>query len=466
MGRGKRPGTRLAPSCRMSLPKQAGEAGDSDVSPGYDRVTGLPNRTLFDSRVKELLDAGNGEKALAILLVHVDNYSEIHNACDGLVGPLIGAIAGRIQRLLGPDEYLARIRHHAFAVLLNQAVAADRAEGIRQAFDASFQLDQNKVTVKISAGIQTVSSPPETADYLLLPPLPIHSSPQQKSLFHESGLSTGTRLGPFVITSVQGNLRETYGARDNWTKRDVTIQVLNRLAGQHQEFAKELQHGSNAAGIVSHPNVIELIEIRVFHGRWYIVMEKLNGETLRETFRKHRMRLNRVAGYVTQIAEGLRALHESKIVHGDLTPENILITEEHQIKLLYFGSNRFFQLHHPDLPESLPSAQLDGQFGRTRYLSPEHVLGKAVDERSDIFSFGSLCYEMVCGRPAFPGENTVDVLNSILKIQPQLLYSTEVPNAFLPVLAKCLSKSPADRFETATELALAVKCTLQHDPPS
>jgi GGDEF domain-containing protein len=451
----------------MNLPKQTGEAGASDVTPGYDRVTGLPNRTLFDSRVKELLEeVGNDEKALGILLLHVDNYSEIHNACDGLVSPLIGAIAGRIQRLLGPDEYLARIRHHAFAVLLNPAVAADRAERIRRAFGASFQLDQNNVIVKISAGIQTISSAPETADYLLLPPLPIHSSSQQKGLLHERGLLTGTRMGPFVITSVQRNLRETYGARDIWTKRDVTIQVLNRLAGKHQEFANELQHGSNTAGIVSHPNVIELIEVRAFHGRWYIVMEKLKGETLRETFRKHRMRLNQVAGYVTQIAQGLRALHESKIVHGDLTPENILITEDHQIKLLYFGSNRFFQLDHPDLPESPPSPQLDGQFGRIRYLSPEHVLGKPVDERSDIFSFGSLCYEMVCGKPAFPGENTVDVLNSILKIQPALLYSTEVSNAFLPVLAKCLSKSPADRFETATELALAIKCTLQNDTPS
>jgi len=192
----------------------------------------------------------------------------------------------------------------------------------------------------------------------------------------------------------------------------------------------------------------------------YIVSELLIGETLRDRMRGEALPLRRAVDYAMQIARGLAAANEKGIVHRDLKPENLFLTRDGRLKILDFGLAK--------LRQPLPGGVVDTDgptyplrtapgvvMGTVGYMSPEQVRAEEVDHRSDIFAFGAILYEMLCGRRAFPGNSAVEVLNAILKEEPPEIAESdyEIPPALARMMRRCLEKAPAERFQSINDVA-------------
>ena len=438
-----------------------------ELCPGFDTVTRLPNRTLFLSKIKEALDSRQDNKIYALLVLSLDNYAEIYSKSNRILNELMGAFAGRAQRVLCPDDYLAKIENHAFAVLmkdfkdLNDVDA--KCKQILSEFERPFLVEESALTLDLSIGIAIASSKRNTPERLLIQASSMADSLQHqgRNLYGYCTLSPGTRLGSFELTSflAHGGMGEVYSARDIRCARDAVIKVCATGSEKNSGSVKQFQKESQTASFISHKNLMGLIDTGCFHGRYFMVMEQFSGMNLREKLSRHHIFFDRVIYYALQIAEGLGAMHEKRIVHGDLKPENIFITDREIVKILDFGMAMLLPAGNPEYVDAETPDNGNNIPGTINYMSPEQVLGKPIDERSDIFSFGSVLYEMVCGKQAFQASDAVDVFNSILQEQPHLLYSAQVPALLNPVLAKCLKKNAAERFANAGELVLALRCS-------
>jgi Tol biopolymer transport system component len=273
-------------------------------------------------------------------------------------------------------------------------------------------------------------------------------------------LTPGTKLGPYEIQSPlgAGGMGEVYRARDARLNRDVAVKILpasfSRDPDRLQRFAQE----SRAAAALSHPNILAIYDIGEDHGAPYVVSELLEGETLRDRMRNGPPSARKALDYAQHLASGLAAAHEKGIVHRDLKPENIFVTNDGRVKILDFGLAKFI---HPEADASgdAPTQQVGTDagtvMGTAGYMSPEQVRGKAADSRSDIFSFGAILYEMLSGKRAFHGDSPVDTMSAILKEDPPDLTETNrnVSPALERIVGHCLEKNPAERFQSARDVA-------------
>ncbi|HVG23977.1 MAG TPA: protein kinase, partial [Thermoanaerobaculia bacterium] len=221
---------------------------------------------------------------------------------------------------------------------------------------------------------------------------------------------------------------------------------------------------ARAAGALNHPNLLTIFDTGKQDGRPYIVTELLEGETLRGALRQNgtaiRLPVRKAIDYGIQIANGLAAAHERGIVHRDLKPENLFVTRDGRVKILDFGVAK---LRTNDSGESgLSDEQTMEQdtspgtvIGTVGYMSPEQVRGQSVDPRSDIFSLGTLLYEMLAGEHPFRGDSPADTMSAILREDPRELTSSN-PNVnpgLDRVVRHCMEKSPEQRFQSARDLA-------------
>jgi eukaryotic-like serine/threonine-protein kinase len=275
------------------------------------------------------------------------------------------------------------------------------------------------------------------------------------------GLSFGTRLGPYEIQSPlgAGGMGEVYRARDTRLSRDVAIKILPASFSTDPERLQRFAQESRAAAALNHPNILSIFDIGEAGGAPYVVSELLEGETLRDRLRKGPLSSTRKAiDYAQQIARGLAAAHEKGIVHRDLKPENLFITEDGRVKILDFGLAKFTR-PEANLAEDAPTLQVATEagtvLGTAGYMAPEQVRGKATDARSDIFSFGAILYEMLSGKRAFHGDSTADTMSAILKEDPPDLNETNrhVSPVLDRIVRHCLEKSPAERFQSARDVA-------------
>ena len=273
-------------------------------------------------------------------------------------------------------------------------------------------------------------------------------------------LISGTKLGPYEIQSAigAGGMGEVYRARDARLHRDVAIKILptsfSRDPDRLQRFAQE----SRAAAALNHPNILSIYDIGDDRGTPYVVSELLEGETLRDRLRNGFLASRKAVDYGRQIATGLAAAHEKGIVHRDLKPENVFITNDGRAKILDFGLAKFT---HPeatpsdDAPTMQVATEAGTVLGTAGYMSPEQVRGKPTDSRSDIFSFGAILYEMLSGKRAFHGDSAADTMSAILKEEPADLTETNrhVSPALERIVRHCLEKNPAERFQSARDVA-------------
>src|SRR6266853_5419380 len=281
-------------------------------------------------------------------------------------------------------------------------------------------------------------------------------------------LTSGTRLGPYDIQSLigAGGMGEVYRARDARLDRIVAIKILPTSYSADAERLQRFVQEARAAAALNHPNILSIFDIGEERGAPYIVSELLEGQTLRERIRSGPLSSRKAIDYALQVARGLAAAHDRGIVHRDLKPENLFLTNDDRMKILDFG---LAKLTRPETGAGAeaPTAQVNtepGQImGTVGYMSPEQVRGKAADHRSDIFSFGSILYEMLSGQPAFRGETSADTMSAILKEEPAELSETarNVPPALERMVRHCLEKSPAKRFQSAGDLAFDLEALTQ-----
>jgi serine/threonine-protein kinase len=276
-------------------------------------------------------------------------------------------------------------------------------------------------------------------------------------------LSSGTRLGPYEILSPlgAGGMGEVYRARDTRLGREVAVKVLAERLAQDAELVRRFEQEARAVAALSHPNILTLYEFGRDGDRLYAVSELLEGETLRTRLAHSPPPWAKAVDVAIAVADGLSAAHARGIVHRDLKPENIFLTFDGRVKILDFGLARWA----PPEASSATSAPTTGGttpghvMGTVGYMSPEQVRGEAAGTTSDIFALGCVLFESVSGRKPFPGKTTAETMAAILRDPPPDLSAADpaLPRELSRIVAHCLEKEPGERFQSARDLAFALR---------
>jgi eukaryotic-like serine/threonine-protein kinase len=289
-------------------------------------------------------------------------------------------------------------------------------------------------------------------------------------------LSAGSRIGPYEILAQigAGGMGEVYRARDPRLGREVAIKVLPGSFSQDADRLRRFEQEARAAGVLNHPNITAVYDVGQHEGAPYVVQELLEGETLRAELAGGPFSARRAVECAAQIANGLAAAHEKGIIHRDLKPENIFVTKDWRVKILDFGLARIVAPEVPSAERShLPTESAGTEpgvvLGTLGYMSPEQVRGQPADARSDIFSLGTILYEMLSGRRAFRGASAADTMSAILKEDPPdlALANKDVSPGLERIVRHCLEKNPEKRFRSAHDLGFALDSlsTALPEPP-
>ena len=269
---------------------------------------------------------------------------------------------------------------------------------------------------------------------------------------------------------------EVYRARDTRLNREVAIKLLPAAFARDTDRLRRFEQEARATSALNHPNILTIYDIGTHEGTPFIVAELLEGEELRELLDAGPLPVRKALDYAQQVTLGLAAAHEKAIVHRDLKPENLFVTHDGRVKILDFGLAKLIErkgegetgrggeedptiAQSPRLPVS-PSLTSPGTvMGTVGYMSPEQVRGQDADHRSDIFSFGSILYEMLSGQRAFRRETMAETMTAILKEDPPELSetNTNISPSLERIVRRCLQKKPERRFQTASDLGFAIE---------
>jgi len=274
-------------------------------------------------------------------------------------------------------------------------------------------------------------------------------------------LPAGTTLGPYRIVAPLGigGMGEVYRAHDARLGRDVAVKVILAELARDPERIRRFEQEARSAGALNHPNVCTILDLGAHEGSPFVVMELLEGESLRERLNAGPIPAPKAADYAAQAARGLAAAHEKGIVHRDLKPENLFLTRDGRVKVLDFGLAKLTRAELPAPMEGQPGTAAGTEagiiLGTVGYMAPEQVLGKTVDARSDLFALGTILFELLTGKRAFQGASHVETMHAILNDEPQPLAASgrEFPPALEPIVRHCLEKNPEERFQSARDLA-------------
>jgi serine/threonine protein kinase/Tol biopolymer transport system component len=261
----------------------------------------------------------------------------------------------------------------------------------------------------------------------------------------------------------EGGMGVVYKARDTHLDRFVALKILPAEKVADPERRRRFVQEAKAASALNHPHIVTIYDIDEADGVHFIAMEYVDGRTLDQLIPRHGMRLNEALKVAVQVADALAAAHEAGIVHRDLKPGNLMVTEKGQVKVLDFGLAKLTE----KLPVSAEDATLTAKpdteegkiLGTVAYMSPEQAEGKKVDARSDIFSFGSVLYEMFTGRMAFHGETKASTLAAILKENPKPASQVveALPKEVERLISRCLRKKRERRWQTIADLKVALE---------
>src|ERR1700729_1539297 len=232
---------------------------------------------------------------------------------------------------------------------------------------------------------------------------------------HRDGMmAPGTKLEHYQILSMlgAGGMGEVYLAQDLRLGRKVALKMLLPELTRDERDLRRFEHEAQATSALNHPNILTIYEFGQADGLRFIVSEYIEGLTLRYKMASGRMELNTAIDVAIQIASALVAAHACGIVHRDIKPDNVIVRADGIVKVLDFGIAKLGQrrveetIHRGGLTATSSISELGTVMGTAKYMSPEQARGVAVDGRSDIFSLGSVIYELVTGRAAFVGETT------------------------------------------------------------
>src|ERR1043165_1367940 len=280
-------------------------------------------------------------------------------------------------------------------------------------------------------------------------------------------ITKGAVLGPYeILTHIgAGGMGEVWRARDRRIGRDVAVKVLPQTFAAGDAQVLPFEQEARAAGALNHPGLVTIFDVGTAEGSPYIVMELLEGETLRDMLGDavpKPLPIRKALDYAIQIASALAIAHEKGITHRDLKPENVFVTSDGRIKILDFGLAK------------LAVDAVDGE-GRRRtakhltssgmvvgtpgYMSPEQVRAHPLDHRTDIFAFGALLYEMLSGRRAFDRDSAVETMHAVLndELPPLTTIDPKISPALDAIVRHCMEKNPRERFQSARDLAFDLR---------
>lgn len=288
----------------------------------------------------------------------------------------------------------------------------------------------------------------------------------QKQLRAPIAYEKGAKLGPYEILDLlgRGGMGQVYRARDHRLGREVAIKVLApEVAGDPDRLAR-FEREARAIAALNHPNILTVFDVGTHEHTPYAVTELLHGESLRDLL-LHRMPTQKQAlGFSVQIATALEAAHSKGVIHRDIKPANVFITFEGRVKLLDFGLAKLAERGPSGSEvETASTPTHPGKlFGTLAYMSPEQLRGLPLDERTDIFSFGVLLYELFSGKHPFLRETVTATLTAILlESTPDLAsVATGIPPALSGIVRRCLEKDRDQRFRTAHDLAFSLEAVL------
>jgi Tol biopolymer transport system component len=277
-------------------------------------------------------------------------------------------------------------------------------------------------------------------------------------------LAAETQLGPYKIVSLigAGGMGEVYRARDTRLLRDVALKVLPESFTTDPDRLRRFEQEARAVAALNHPNIVSVYDVGSAGGIHYIVSEFLEGETLRQLISSSGMAPRKAIDLAVQLAQGLGAAHEQGIVHRDLKPENIFVTRNGRLKILDFG---LAKLRRPQMiaetVDGVTVAETNaGQvLGTIGYMSPEQVRGETADYRCDIFSFGSILFEMLSGQRAFKRNTGAETMTAILNEEPSDFSGRNLPvtPALERIVRHCIEKQAGQRFQSAQDIAFALE---------
>jgi serine/threonine protein kinase/tetratricopeptide (TPR) repeat protein len=273
-----------------------------------------------------------------------------------------------------------------------------------------------------------------------------------------------TFLGRYVIEQPigAGGMGEVYRARDTRLERTVALKMLPRETAGDSELRRRFLNEARAASALNHPNIVALHDICTDKNIDFLVMEYVDGRTLKELIASDTLTFEQLAQLGSQVALALGAAHAAGIVHRDIKPANIMVTRSNEAKVLDFGIAKLAR------SESNPQLTTDGQIiGTVAYMSPEQTRGEDTDFRSDIFSFGCVLYESAIGRPPFEAASALGLMHQIATIDPEppSLYRADLQPEFVRLVMRCLAKDRALRPDSAVELATELKSLTFPDRP-
>jgi eukaryotic-like serine/threonine-protein kinase len=278
-------------------------------------------------------------------------------------------------------------------------------------------------------------------------------------------LVPGKQIGGYVITQLigKGGMGLVFQARDTRLNRTVAIKALPPHCFADPERKRRFLQEAKAASALNHPNIVTIHGLAEENGMDFIVMEYVSGKTLDRLNSRKGLPLKRALKYSLEVADALAAAHAAGIVHRDIKPSNIMVTSQDRVKVLDFGLAKLTEPAGAEGPPNTFETEPGKVMGTAAYMSPEQAEGKPADARSDIFSFGALLYELVTGRQPFRGESTIRILSAILNQEPPPVRSlvADAPPEIEKVVARCLRKDPARRYQHMGDVGLALEETLE-----
>ncbi len=277
-------------------------------------------------------------------------------------------------------------------------------------------------------------------------------------------LTSGNLFGHYLIVKQigAGGRGEVYLAEDTQLERWVAIKILNEKFAKHESNLQRFMQEAKAVSALNHPNILVIHEIGAEGGTHYIVSEFIEGKTLRDFLKQSALKLSEILNISIQIAHALVAAHEEHLVHRDIKPENIMIRPDGVVKILDFGLAKLVEQKVIGSEESTVKQNQTAKgliLGTVNYMSPEQAKGKKVDERTDLFSFGVVIYEMIAGRTPFAGESVSETISNLINIEPHPLsrFAANVPDELQRIVSKMLRKDKNGRYQTIKGLLADLK---------